>query len=453
MQALLLAFAIALIAVFQSSALAGQEGRPHLSSDPRVNDARTLVETGRFGEALSILRPLAPNHADRIDVLFLIGLAALGASRLAGTPEQAGAALRDEAVAAFHAILVDRPELVRVRLELARAFFLKGQDELARSHFERVLAGGPPPAMAANIRRFLSAIRSRRRWSGYFGASLAPDSNINSASDDRVVHIHGLPFTRDDSAGSRSGLGAVVWGGGEYQHPLDAGLRLRTGADIAHREYSGRDFDHTFLAVHAGPRWLLGANTELSLLGSARRRWTAGRPDSRELGVRVEIGHGFDRRLTGTGRIQWHAREYDRDGPLNGPHGTLSFGVVWLARPTVQADVEIGYAHERPQTRTWRNATRWVGLGATSALPYGFTAGIRGEWRRTGYEGRWDPFTPNGTARQDDTRVLRVSVYNRAFTLKGFSPEIVLVNEARTSNAQLYGYRRDRAEIRFVRQF
>ena len=58
-------------------------------------------------------------------------------------------------------------------------------------------------------------------------------------------------------------------------------------------------------------------------------------------------------------------------------------------------------------------------------------------------------FTPNGTARRDDTRVLRVSVYNHAFTLKGFSPEIVLGNEARASNAQLYGYRHDRAEIRF----
>ena len=47
---------------------------------------------------------------------------------------------------------------------LARAFFLKGDDALARRHFERVLAGDPPPAMAANIRRFLRAIRDRRKW-------------------------------------------------------------------------------------------------------------------------------------------------------------------------------------------------------------------------------------------------------------------------------------------------
>ena len=50
--------------------------------------------------------------------------------------------LHDKAIAAFRMILVNRPDLVRVRLELARVFFLKGQDGLARRHFEAVLAGG-----------------------------------------------------------------------------------------------------------------------------------------------------------------------------------------------------------------------------------------------------------------------------------------------------------------------
>ena len=75
-------------------------------------------------------------------------------------------------------MLVDRPDLVRVRLELARAFFLKGEDTLSRDHFERVLAGDPPGAVAANVRRFLSRIRARRGWSMYLGAAVAPDTNI-----------------------------------------------------------------------------------------------------------------------------------------------------------------------------------------------------------------------------------------------------------------------------------
>ena len=45
----------------------------------------------------------------------------------------------DRAIEAFRTILVNHPELVRVRLELTRAFFLGGQDGLARRH---AAAGG-----------------------------------------------------------------------------------------------------------------------------------------------------------------------------------------------------------------------------------------------------------------------------------------------------------------------
>ena len=100
------------VAVLLSASASSASERSHLSSDPRVNDARALIEDGRFPEALAILRPLAPNHADRTDVLFLVGLAAIGASQQAGAGgEGERAALLDEAVTALRAVLVDRPGL------------------------------------------------------------------------------------------------------------------------------------------------------------------------------------------------------------------------------------------------------------------------------------------------------------------------------------------------------
>ena len=100
------------------------------------------------------------------------------------------------AIAAFRSILIHEPELVRVRLELGLAFFLKDQDDLARDHFERVLVGKPPAPVIGKIRRFLNVMRARRRWRGNFGFSLAPDTNINAASDAQFIYIRGLPFRR-----------------------------------------------------------------------------------------------------------------------------------------------------------------------------------------------------------------------------------------------------------------
>ena len=87
-----------------------------------VSKARTLVQERRFNEALAVLRPLARDNPDRKDILFLIGVAATEASRQPDVAEAAREALLDEAIAAFRIMLIGRPDLVRVRLELARAF-------------------------------------------------------------------------------------------------------------------------------------------------------------------------------------------------------------------------------------------------------------------------------------------------------------------------------------------
>ena len=61
-----------------------------------------------------------------------------------------------------------------MRLELARAFFLKEEDTLARRHFEQVLAGRPPPPVVANIVRFLRTMRSRPALGGAFRRGPCP---------------------------------------------------------------------------------------------------------------------------------------------------------------------------------------------------------------------------------------------------------------------------------------
>ena len=168
----------------------------------------------------------------------------------------------DTAIASFREMLVQDPKLVRVRLELARAFFLKGDDRLAKRHFEQVLAGGVPQAVAYNIARYLSTIRARRRWEMHAGFALAPDTNIGASSDQKIIYIYGLPFERDAEDLSTSGIGLSFWTGGEYQHPLKDNLRMRAGANLSRREYEGRRFDQTSLSAHLGPRWLPARTTE-----------------------------------------------------------------------------------------------------------------------------------------------------------------------------------------------
>ena len=441
--------------------LAAPSGNATVATPPPpttgLTEARALFEGGRFGEALALLRPLTRGRTGDADVLFLVGLAAAGASQQPGVSEDEREALLDEAIAAFRTMLIDRPDLVRVRLELARAFFLRGRDSLARRHFEQVLAGDLPPAVVANVQRFLIRIRARKRWSVYFGAALAPDSNIGAASDERFIDIHiggvPLPFRRNEEELTTSGVGLSLWTGGEYQRPLGGRVRLRAGGDVSRREYPGGDFDQTNLGVHLGPRWLAGARTDVSVLGSARRSLVAGSADYDALGGRLEARRRLTPRVSVTGRASWHDRRYREDRHLDGPARDLSLSGSWVAAPTVRLDGALGYGTERPELVRNRNTSRWLRVGVQKALPRGFAVGASMQLRWTDYEGEWPPHTPPGELREDRTRTLSASVHHRRFTLYGFSPELAVTNEVRTTNAQLYDYKKNSAELRFVRQF
>ena len=334
-----------------------------------LTEARALVRAGKLEEALTILRPLARGRTVDAGVLFHIGVAAMGAAQKPGLPESARDALLDEAIAAFRAMLVDRPELIRVRLELARAFFLKGEDSLARRHFEQVLAGKPPAGVALNVNRFLAEIRARKRWSIRVGAALVPDSNLSTRSDEKTILIDTpfgrLPFTYQGDE-PKSGIGVSVWAGGEYQYPLADRWRLRAGGDVSRREYRASEFDQMTVSGHVGPRWLIGRGSEASLLLSGLHEWTGSGledPSHHDIGFRVEGRHRLTPRTTLNARASWHRRTYDEEDQRDGPIVDVSLGTGWVASPTLRFDASMGWGRERTELERFRNSRRWVQLG------------------------------------------------------------------------------------------
>ena len=361
--------------------------------------------------------------------------------------------LLEKAIANFRQMLVANPGLVRVRLELARAFYLKGEDPLARRHFEAVLAGGVPEPVAANVHAFLAEIRARRRWSFNAGFTIAPDTNIGAGSDERTITIFGLPFTRDAEELTSSGVGLVLWGGGEYQYPLGDTTRLRAGANASRRDHSGSQFDEASAAVHLGPRAFIDPRTEASVLFTARQNWAGTVKDHHALGGRIEAGHRVSRSVTVNGRVSLEDRHYRTRTVLDGAAGDISLGGAWVMAPTVRIELFAGYGRERPERERERHERYRVGAGVSVALPYGFTVSGGGDYRWTNFEPGWFPHVEDGGAREDETWSVRASVHNRGFTLMGFSPELGVVHEVRDTNAQLYDYERTSGELRFVRQF
>ena len=418
-----------------------------------VQDAEKLIKTGRHLEALKLLRPLVEADADDVEVLLLTGLAGIGAASAPGLDEETREALLDAAIAALRRILIFHPDRPRPRLELARAFFLKGEDNLARQHFERVLAGKPPDAVVKNVQRYLDAIRSRRRWDAHFGLALSPDSNVNAASSADVVWLYGLPFTVTDESKPSSGVGLIVWGGAEYEHPVSERLKLRAGADLWRQEHRETQYNRMLISLHAGPRWIMTRNTEISLLASRRQHWSANQPAYLEEGLRLESAQRLGAQWLAIERASWHERRNEQSKHLDGPRWNFSLTGRWQASPSLSLSLSAGYGEEKPRLRSHRLTRPWGRLSASYALPLGFSVGASATVARSFYQPDWSYLTRGPAKRKDLTQTYQLSAFNRALTLFGFSPQLVIIQEERKSNAQLHSYQRLRGELRVVRLF
>ena len=225
---------------------AQEEGRPELS-------AETLIETapGRAGEGQpggcgvparrrqaggrECRRPRLPARHDRSQ-----------ARRLGET-----------AIARFRAMLARDPELPRVRLDLALAYFQARQDGSAAYHFRQALGDESlPPAARARALAFLDAIRRRRSWSLNGGIALVPDDNVNAATSARLVQLFGFPAQLSEDARQTSGVGVSAFVSGGYEAQLSPDIRFRINAGLYTRTYKEDQFNDRTLTLRAGPRFI-----------------------------------------------------------------------------------------------------------------------------------------------------------------------------------------------------
>ena len=434
----------ALLAMLAVPQVGMAQSQMHLSRDPAIIAIRLLLQKGAQADALAGARAIDrkkvhPREADELD--FLHGLAAM---RLA-INQDGDKNLLDEAIIHFEAVLHRRPQLHRVRLELARSLYLRRQDERSARHFGLVLASPLPAQVVANIRRFLDAIERRKRWQPYLSLGLAPDSNINAASGENQVTLFGLPFRLDNTAVPRSGVGALVSTGIGYNRDLPGPWTLEGRADLLHREYTARDFDNSFASLEAGIRRSWGHRRSLALLVSTRRQWLGGGTNSHALGWQAEGRWNPARRLSLRVRISRHSQRHPGHPGLDGNLRERQLDAIWLWNPTTWINIATGRTDNSAQNPGARNKGNWHSLGGRKLLPLGISLGLSTERRRRKYGGS-HPLA-GGAARDDTLRTWRLSLSHASISWLGMVPELSWVHSTNDSNVVIRRYDRNRMEL------
>ena len=208
-----------------------------LSQDATLDRARGLIQANQGRAAYELLAPLEQQRAGDVEYDYLLGLAAIDAAQYT------------RGVFALERVLAVRPDHPQARAEIARAYFLMGENKAARQEFESVRRARPPEAVAVSIDQFLNALdaRERSRRSGltaFLEAGIGADSNANSATSTSSFAIPlfpGLQFNLAPSAQEQDDKFALLSGGLFGRYALDNTWSLLGNATFDQRFNADHD--------------------------------------------------------------------------------------------------------------------------------------------------------------------------------------------------------------------
>jgi len=396
-----------------------------------VQATQLLLANNRLDEAKRVLELFLAAMPDDSEGQFLLATIAVEEKNY------------DTAISLFRRILAREPPTERVRLELARAFFLKGDYDNADRQFRFARAGDIDDAVKANIDRFLSAINRLREYSFNFAFALAPDTNQNAATSASQVSLYGLPFALDKEARKQSGIGVAGEIGGEWSPSLDDSIKARIGSNLYRVDYSGGAFDDMTLSAYGGPQFLF-ANWDASILATGFKRWFANQDYVSGLGGKLAADYGITSDwLVGAsfgGQSVTNAFIPEQSGPL----WSAQLQLAYVRSPSSLFQLQVGWNRQDAHAAPYSYSGLWLAGGYSQDLPWGFTGGFQPSYFRTRYDA---PLAAFGTTRSDDTVMLAFTLLNRRFDYHGFTPRFSYVFTEQHSNIPIYRFTRNQFQI------
>ena len=417
--------AVAIILLVAASAYAEPVSET-LRSPAAISDMQTgrlLIRAGRLKDARTFLEQARPsNGEEQIERLFLLGQIEM---RL-GMPRRAAER--------FEAILALRPELTRVRLELARAYYFTGSDDKARYHFSFTLADELPSSVESAVEDFLRRIDTRKRWSVSVSAAMLPETKRPSRE---TVLIGGVPFRLNENANSSSGTGALVSAGFSFSPRLTDELRGVLAASAATKLYEGPEWNEVTTSADLGLTRLFDKG---SASGGVRlgQRWTGNKRHNRSVGPWTQMRWRFSNStffdVALSAGYRRHDTRHERDGWRVAASPRLVYALD--GRTSIEAEP----VFEAVGAKTDHHGSRLVGVRVT--VSRAFKGGLSVSFSPGAHIRRHAAKDPLfGKKRVDKRARLGVRLLHRSLQYRGFAPYIGYSVEQNRSNIPIHEYR------------
>lgn len=284
-----------------------------------ISRAKKLYNANQSIAAYQLLRLHADEFAGTFGFDYLLGQVAIDA----GEPLQA--------IFALERVLDQKPDFAPARAEIAKAYFIIGENEAAKAEFKQAQKAELPAGSQELINTYLSEIDARilgglADSSFYIAAALGYDSNVNSATSTSQVAVPmGTVILSSLETDSTVGL---LQGGGRFSSAIKKYLNVYGNVDLTMNEAFDEDEFSTQIADGViGLHFLQGQNQyRLSLSGQVFT--LDGNTNRNLLGVNASWQRTFDAANQLTLFGQYAGLRYPDVSKLD--VNQLSVGATWL---------------------------------------------------------------------------------------------------------------------------
>jgi outer membrane protein len=353
-----------------------------------------------------------------------------------------------DAALLYRAILDEKPDAQRVRLELAKVYALMGDMPGARRALRQAQAGGLPPEVAQVVDQYAAALRSFKPVSMSLEVSLAPSTNVNRATSAKTLDTIIAPFDLSDDARAKSGLGLRIGGQVFARLPVKPKLQLTARLSGQSNLYRDSQFDDAVTAAQIGAELQLGKVQLRPQIGRSYRWYghslyattnsvsiNFSRPIGRRAQLEVQGGAGWADYRTNDlqdGQIYDASISYERAlTPRSGGSFTLS------GQRQVAADR--GYS----TTSGGANLVVWREMGKATVFANAGLYRLEGDARLFLFPDR----------RKEWLGRAGIGATFRQIKIAGFSPVVRLNYERNKSTVGIYDYSSLSGDIGITRAF
>ncbi len=211
-----------------------------------INEIKKLYNTAQTNEAYELAEKHLLEAEGDPTFDYIYGLAAIDSGHIS------------QGLFALERILMLHPNDQRVRLELARGYFLLEQYDRARREFTKVLNSDPPAEVKVNISQFMDAIRlgeaGYKTTTGmYMELGIGYDTNVSSApSSASYTDGFGIGTLNDASLSMDDSYFSFATGA-SINHPLEPGVSLFGDVKISQRSHEDiSEFDIGIFDIQSG---------------------------------------------------------------------------------------------------------------------------------------------------------------------------------------------------------